>query len=200
MFKQTIVAAALAAAAVSANALSAGLGSLSSSFIDLASAGVVTGGALYTANALPNAAIPHNASPVINTVGTWLAAGPDNTNNGGGDAVLHLGAGTTGVSFLWGSPDDYNSFVVTTNLGLYDVPSTLLTPLGIVLNGNQSSAYYLNFIGDVGETISSVAFQSPGTNAIEIANVAVVPEPEAYGLALAGLSVIGFAMARRRKS
>jgi len=37
-------------------------------------------------------------------------------------------------------------------------------------------------------------------NAIEIANVAVVPEPEAYGLALAGLGVVGFAMRRRRKS
>lgn len=198
MFKETIVAAALAAAAVSANALTAGLGSLSSSFIDLAS-GVVTGGALYTADAIPDAAIPHNASPLINTVGTWVAAGPSNINNGGGDAVLHLGAGTTGVSFLWGSPDTYNSFVVETNVAEYAFGPSVFGPT-VLLNGDRSAAYYVNFMGSVGETITSLTFSSPGTNAIEIANVAVVPEPEAYGLALAGLSVIGFAMARRRKS
>lgn len=121
MFKPALVAAALAAAAVSAQAaVTAGLGSLSASFITLSSANV-TGGALYVPDALPDAAIPYNAAPVITTVGTWLAAGPTNTNNGGGDAVLNSGASTTGVSFLWGSPDTYNSFVLATNAAIPSV-------------------------------------------------------------------------------
>ena len=159
----------------------------------------MTGGALYTADAIPDAAIPYNASPVILTVGTWLAAGPSNTNNLGSDAVLSLGAGTAGVSVLWGSPDTYNSFVVETNLAEYAFGPSV-SGSTVLLDGNRSAADYVNFMDSVRETITSLTFSSPGSNAIEIANVAVVPEPEAYGLALAGLSVIGFAMARRRKS
>ena len=200
MFKKTLVIAALAASAVSAQAAwTAGLGSLSASFIDLSAAGTVTGGALYTSNALPDAAIPYNASPDILTVGTWVAAGPTNVNNGGGDATLNLGAGTTGVSFLWGSPDTYNSFVLETNMTKYNVGPGVFGP-SVLLNGNQNAAYYVNFTTSAGETITSLTFSSPGTNAIEIANVAVVPEPEAYGLALAGLGIVGLAMTRRRKS
>ena len=200
MFKKTLVIATLAASAVSAQAAwTAGLGSLSASFIDLSAPGVVTGGALYTANALEDAAIPYNASPVISTVGTWVAAGPTNVNNGGGDATLNLGAGTTGVSFLWGSPDTYNSFVLATNLAEYYVGPGAFGS-SVLLNGDRNAAYYVNFTTSAGETITSLSFSSPGTNAIEIANVAVVPEPGAYGLALAGLGVVGFAMTRRRKS
>ena len=198
IFKPALAAAALAVAAFSAQAsVTAGLGSLSASFITLSSANV-TGGALYVPDALPDAAIPYNATPVITTVGTWLAAGPTNTNNGGGDAVLTLGASTTGVSFLWGSPDTYNSFVLATNVAEYSFGPSVFGP-SVLLNGDRNAAYYVNFTTSGGETISSLSFSSPGTNAIEIANVAVVPEPEAYGLALAGLSIVGFAMARRRK-
>lgn len=198
MFKNAMLVAALVAGAFSAHASpTVGLGSLSASFIDLSSPGTVTGGALYTLDAIPDAAIPYNASPVITTVGTWLAAGPSNTNNGGGDATLNLGAGITGVSFLWGSPDTYNSFVVATNAGEYAFGPGVF---GITLDQDRNKAYYVNFTTSGSETITSLSFSSPGTNAIEIANVAVVPEPEAYGLALAGLSVVGFSMRRRRKN
>lgn len=200
MSRTPLLAIALAAAAVTAQASpTAGLGSLSSSFIDLSLPGTVTGGALYTANAIPDAAIPHNASPLINTVGTWVAAGPSNTNNGGGDAVLNLGVGTTGVSFLWGSPDTYNSFVVATTAGEYALGPGVFGA-SVLLNQDQNAAYYVNFTTSGSESILSLTFSSPGTNAIEIANVAVVPEPEAYGLALAGMAVVGFAMRRRRQS
>ena len=211
MFKPALVAAALAVAAVSAQAGPTwGLGSLSASFIDLSVPGVVTGGALYAQNVThaemvvplttnPDsgryAAQPWDGLPAVQTtVGTWLAAGP--SNGAGDDAVLHLGAGTTGVSFLWGSPDDYNSFSVTTSSGTFGFAPGVF---GITLNQAQNKAYYVNFTTSGSETISSLTFKSPGTNAIEIANVAVVPEPEAYGLALAGLSIVGFAMALRRK-
>lgn len=196
MFKPSLLVAALAALAVTAQASpTVGLGSLSASFITL-SAGNVTGGALYTLDAIPDAAIPYNASPMISTVGTWLAAGPSNTNNGGGDATLNLGAGITGVSFLWGSPDTYNSFSVTTSSGTFGFAPEVF---GVVLDQDRSKAYYVNFMTTGSETITSLTFMSPGTNAIEIANVAVVPEPEAYGLALAGMAVVGLALRRRRE-
>jgi hypothetical protein len=129
--------------------------------------------------------------------------GGGNDNNGDGDATLTLGAGTTALSFLWGSPDYYNSFTVNDSLGGATTYGQWASPsstwLGITLNGDQTVANYITFSADSGY-ITSVVFSSPGTNAIEIANVAVVPEPEAYGLALAGLGVVGFAMRRRRKS
>lgn len=196
MFKPALLVAALAAAAVSAQASpTAGTGSLSASFITLSSSNV-SGGALYpdTETHPGFAARPQDLASSTFTVGTWLASGP--SNGAGDDAVLTLGSGTTGVSFLWGSPDNYNSFSVTTSSGTFDFAPTVF---GVAIDQNQDKAYYVNFMTSGSETISSLTFKSPGTNAIEIANVAVVPEPEAYGLAFAGLSVVGFAMARRRK-
>ena len=200
MYKQLAVGSSLVFAAIAAQAgVSASLGSLPGSFLDLSSAGVVTGGALYTQGEDYGGT---KAARPTGTVGHWLASGPDN----GGDAdpaVLHLGAGVTAVSFLWGSPDYYNAFNVTVAGGASGTfgtwSSSSDTWMGITLNGDQTVSNYITFSTDVG-TISSITFSSPGINAIEIANVAVVPEPEAYGLALAGLGVVGFAMTRRRKS
>jgi hypothetical protein len=111
MMKKTLIAALFSVAAVGAQAtLTGGVAANQNpaSFIALSAANV-TGGALYTANALPNAAIPLNTAPPKSTVGTWLAAGPGNSNNSAGgvasDAVVDFGAGTSYVSFLWGSPD-----------------------------------------------------------------------------------------------
>lgn len=203
MLKSTLVGTALAVAAISANALvTASTGAYSmTSFISIlsggSSLGSVNGGAVYldTENFPSTAARPESVADGYVTVGNWFAAGPSNVST---DAVLTLGAGTTGVSFLWGSPDTYNSFSVTTELGTTDfAPGVFGVPLSDL--PNQDNAYYVKF-STSGESILSVNFKSPGTNAIEIANVAVVPEPEAYGLALAGLGVVGFAMTRRRKS
>lgn len=175
-------------------------GSLGPSFITLSAANVA-GGAIYTLNALPGAAIPANAAPLISTSGDWIAAGPSNTNNGGGDAVLTLAPGTTAVSFLWGSPDTYNSFSVGTSLSgflPYTGAAMALAAGGFPTGGSQSQANYVTLTGTAGDYITSIAFKSPGTNAIEISNVTVVPEPEAYGMALAAIGVIGFMLRRRR--
>ncbi len=174
-------------------------GSLGPSFITLSSANV-SGGAIYSANALPAAAIPYNASPVISTVGDWLAAGPSNTNNGGGDAVLTLPSSTTAVSFLWGSPDDYNSFgVELVSADLAFTPGAIAAAAGgFALDQDQSKAHYVTLTATSGDYIKNITFSSPGTNAIEISNVTVVPEPEAYGMALAAIGVIGFMLRRRR--
>jgi hypothetical protein len=107
---------------------------------------------------------------------------------------MTFGAPTSFVSFLWGSPDNYNTLTVDTNLGSYNFQSSNL--LGLVYNGDQSFASYVGFTADAGEFINSLSFHST-SNAFEVANFSVtapVPEPETYALMLAGLGVVGFAL------
>jgi hypothetical protein len=199
MIKKIFAGAALTAVAFAAQAaVTGGVANQNpASFIDLATDVTIVGGALYPAgsNQLPNAAIPSNTSPVKSSIGDWLAAGPGN----GGDATMTFGAPTSFVSFLWGSPDNYNTLTVDTNLGSYNFQSSNL--LGLVYNGDQSFASYVGFTADAGEFINSLSFHST-SNAFEVANFSVtapVPEPETYALMLAGLGVVGF-MARRRRA
>ena len=90
---KTLVAAAIALASFASSAqVTAGLGSVSSSFLTLSGSNVLNG-ALYNASQTFTYAVrPTNASPAITTVGTWGAvAGSQNTNNGGGvTATLNL--------------------------------------------------------------------------------------------------------------
>jgi hypothetical protein len=194
------LAAALIATGASAQ-VAGGLGGLNDSANFLAlSAANVSGGAIYldTQNFPSTAARPENSVPSILTVGNWVAAGPSNTNNGGGDATLTLTPGTTYVSFLWGSPDNYNSLTVNTDAGSLSFTAGALGILPV--GGSQSQANYVNFTPTGGATvITSLVFSSPRTNAFEISNVTVVPEPGAYGMAIAGIAVLGF-FARRRKA
>jgi hypothetical protein len=111
-----------------------------------------------------------------------------------------LPAGTTAVSFLWGSPDGTPSNIINTlTVNVLGGPSesfNVAQALISVNNGDQSQAFYRTFSTDMG-TITSLKFES-NINAFEISNVVAIPEPEAYGLALAGMGVVAFAMRRRR--
>ena len=201
-FIPTLTAAAAALAATGASAQVAGaLGGLddSANFLALSAANV-SGGAIYldTQNFPATAARPENSAPLIVTVGNWVAAGPSNSNNGGGDATLTLATGTTYVSFLWGSPDNYNTLTVNTDAGasVFTAGALGILPVG----GSQSQANYVNFTPTGGATmLTSLVFSSPRTNAFEIANVPAVPEPGPTRCCSPALVALGFA-ARRRKA
>ena len=202
MIKKTLLVAALSVASLGVQAATviggAGGATNSANFLDLSPLGVVTGGATYPevpgTSGLPFATIPFDAAGPITTSGRWLAAGPD-VVRAGGDATLHLGGGIDYVSFLWGSPDDYNSLFVNTLVSgsfLF-----LATGVGLSVSGAPNSAGYVNF-SIIGDTITSLLFKSTNANAFEASNVTAIPEPGTYAMLLAGLGVIGFVANRRR--
>lgn len=149
---------------------SAGSLGTGSSVVTLSSANV-TGGAIYSGSqTFSFAARPASASPSASTSGNWLAVGgASNSNNGGGtSATLTLPAGVTGVGFLWGSPDPFNSVQINTTAG-----SQTFTPsdLGLVQLPWPDVASYVNFkVSSPGTTIISVAFVS-ASQAFEVSNV-----------------------------
>jgi hypothetical protein len=159
--------------------------------------GTIVGGEVYP-NPSPtsNAAIPTNTTPPINTIGNFLAAGPSS----GSPATLTFGTPTTFFSFLFGSPDLFNSITVVSSAGTQTFSATQLgvTPP----NGNQQFAEYVNFIGTAGTVIDSISFDSATQDAIEVSNfsVSAVPEASTWAMMILGFLGIGFIGYRRKSS
>ncbi|MES3012480.1 MAG: PEP-CTERM sorting domain-containing protein [Pseudomonadota bacterium] len=200
--KSILAAAALSAIALGANASVTGsLGGGSGTFLQLSSAGLsggavatLAGGTVYGADQ-PFADIPAGGSIFG---GNFLAAGP---TSGAPATLSFTGAGVDYISFLWGSPDLYNTLTVTSTGGVTQV-FTAASLSFAVTNGNQSFSQYVQFSGLAGAKITALSFNNvPATDAFETANYSItpVPEPETYALLLAGLGVVGF-MARRRRN
>jgi len=194
----TAVAALLASTAAQAQ-ITGSLGDNGGAFTGLSAAGLgggaiatLSGGTIYTSDQ-PFADIP--AGGVFGS--TFLAAGPTS----GSTATLNFASGYNYVSFLWGSPDTYNSLTVTSSLGAVQ---TFTAPgLGFaVTNGNQAFSQYVQFstLG-AGEYIASIAFSNvPSQDAFEVANfrVAGVPEASTWAMMVLGVGAAGGAMRRRR--
>jgi hypothetical protein len=210
-FTKTLLAAAALTASVGANAVVTGsLGGGIGPFLTLGSTSIdqkcvpqgpatctlgpgvatITGGTVYTGDK-GFADIPKG------TVTGFLAAGPTS-----GDPALlsFLGAGVSYVSFLWGSPDTYNTLTVTDNVGASYLFKN--TDLSLPGNGDQSFSSYVQFVASAGTTIRSLSFTSGGIDAFETANYSVtpIPEPETYALMLAGLAALGFVSKRRKQA
>ena len=97
-------------------------------------------------------------------------------------------ASTTSFTFLWGSPDSFNS--VTDSNGVTVTGSSFSSGLG----NNAESKLYTFFDA---KPFTSLTFLTSGV-AFELAVAAPVPEPETYALMLAGLAAMGFVARRRR--
>jgi hypothetical protein len=192
------VAALLASTAAQAQ-IAGSLGNNGGPFTSLSAAGLgggavatLSGGTVYNSDQ-PFADIP--AGGVFGNM--FLAAGPTSGNT----ATLTFASGYNYVSFLWGSPDTYNSLTVTSSLGAVQ---TFTAPgMGFaVTNGNQAFSQYVQFstLG-AGEYISSIAFSNvPSQDAFEVANfrVAGVPEASTWAMMVMGIGAAGGAMRRRR--
>jgi hypothetical protein len=212
-FAKTLLAAAALTASVGANAVVTGsLGGGTGPFLALATTSVgtkcapqgaatctlggatatVAGGTIYNTD-LQFADRPAN-TPVNST---FLASGPTS----GDPSLITFASGVGYVSFLWGSPDTYNTLTVTDSAGA--TFNFTASGLGFaVTNGNQSFSQYVQFVASAGTTIKSLSFTSNGTDAFETTNYTItpIPEPETYALMLAGLAALGFVSKRRKQA
>lgn len=134
------------------------------------------------------------AAQPAGSTGNYLSVGPSGSQPT--MQTLTFASGASYFGMLWGSPDGYNTFTVTTNLGEFAYTGALITNPA---NGNRLISGFANFTADSGEFITGVKWES-SSNGFETDNHAVVavPEPETYALMLAGLAAVGFVARRRR--
>jgi len=200
---KTLVATAAVVTSLGANAAVTGaLGGGFGSFLTLSGAGTpgsggtlsgavsgtIVGGSVLAADSPPFA---DDVAPGAN----YLTAGPVATSPA---TLTFAGAGVDYISFLWGSPDLFNSLTVNSTGS-----SQVFTAAGLGFaetGGNQSVNQSVQFTALAGGKITSLVFAS-SDNAFESANFSItpIPEPETYALMMAGLGVIGFVARRRRK-
>lgn len=160
----------------------------------LGTVGTIVGGTIYGSDK-PFADIP--AGSVFENL--FLSAGPTSGNM---SKVMFNGGGLQNISFLWGSPDSYNRLSVTLAGNTENANNFTASMLGLPGDGDQNFSRYVTFTADPGYMITELVFyNSPSTDAFEVANFStnVVPEPASFVLVAAGLAGLA-GVARRRKS
>ncbi len=168
----------IAMAAVAASALlSLPHRSEAATFQSVSGTGFTTENATLVGSYLTPAAPAGSSITSYSVVST--AAGFSNTG------MISFAAPVTSFTFLWGSPDRYNS--------LTDGAVTVTGSSVSSGTGNNAESTLYTFVDALG--FSSLTFSTTGV-AFEIAT-AQVPEPMTFALLLAGLGVVGF-MVRRR--
>jgi hypothetical protein len=171
------------------------LGFSGAPFLSLGSSGLaggtvatLAGGTIYNSDQ-PFADIP--AGGVFG--GNFLGSGPSSGVPLGTPAELTFVTPISYLSFLWGSPDTYNTLVLKSSNGTeYNFTATGLS--FAVTNGNQAFSQYVQFATSApGETIVSAKFLSTTQDAFEVANfTAAVPEPSTWAMMILGFLGLGF--------
>jgi hypothetical protein len=130
------------------------------------------------------------------TVGNYLAAGPSDGGLNGPVTFAFTNPSVTALSFLWGSPDSFNSLTITTTSGVYTFDTALL---GLDGSGNNADSTDVEFLAQAGSDITSVTFSS-AQDAFEASNFAVsgVPEPATWAMMVLGFLGVGFVGYRRK--
>lgn len=120
-------------------------------------------------------------------------------------AIYNLTAGSNTFSFLWGSPDGYNTVEFFTALGGVGTPIATFTP-GVTPPPATGSGFdFITFLAS-GGTIGSVELLDNTTAAFEYANVSTggtmsdTPLPGALPSFVGGLLLIGMLCWRRKRN
>ena len=220
-FVKTLVAAAAVAASCGAKALVIGtLGGGGAPFAVLSSptpgvagtggtlsgavSATIVGGAVYAADMF----FADDVIPGENFLATGPSAGGFGVPNTA--TLTFAGAGTSYISFLWGSPDTYNTLTVNTTGGGSQTFTATGTGFGSafpVTNGDQSFNQSVQFAAIGGTLITSLvftstmdSFEAARFSALSPDQQSLVPEPATYALILAGLGALGFVAGRRRRN
>lgn len=153
--------------------------------------GTISGGTIYGASmSFANDVVPGER---------FLAVGP---TAGSPSTLTFGGGGVDYISFLWGSPDTYNSLTVNSTAPGSTSEVFTTASMGFpVQNGDQSFNQTVQFSALAGSKITSLVFSS-SADAFEVGRftVTAIPEPETYALMLAGLGAMGFVARRRKKA
>jgi hypothetical protein len=140
----------------------------------------------------------------------WTGAPPPQVNNaysvlnsGGGvpgDAIYNLsGPNNTGFTFLWGSPDTYNSVVFFSGAGGLGTVEGSFTGSSLSPPAPGTGFDFITFTTGGTGTIGSVELLDNGTAAFEYADVTPTPIPGALSLFAGGLGLMGVFSRRKRR-
>ena len=134
-----------------------------------------------------------NGSIAIPEALEYFAVGPDNPQN---PSILEFSRNQSSLSFLWGSPDTYNSLTFYLDGAQVGGPfnQTDLDP-PLTPTSPQSSNVYVTFNGEFDE----VQFESSPNNAFEFSNISSTPVPAPAGMALLGGGLLAMGLMRRRR-
>jgi PEP-CTERM motif len=132
------------------------------------------------------------------STGNFYAVGGVN----GSPAVLSLAAFAKigSLSFLWGTPDDFNLFEILDGSNQV-VASYTGTAIKALMGSGADTLISFHFTDATVDNVKSLRFTSSRA-AFEFDNVAVgaIPEPGVWAMMLIGFAAMGFSLRRREKT